>query len=63
MISIIIVNIWRGVPFFAISLLPACRPSAPSSEAAAIDAPSPGSGLAPPLAAAAAGHHGGRCSR
>ena len=30
LISVMIVNIWRGVPFYAISLLAGCRPSAPS---------------------------------
>src|ERR1700704_5152208 len=38
MISIIIVNIWRGVPFFAISLLAGLQTTSPElSEAAAID--------------------------
>ena len=30
MISVIIVNVWRGVPFFAITCSPGCRRSAPN---------------------------------
>src|SRR5216683_432072 len=42
MISIIIVNIWRGVPFFAISLLAGLQTISPElSEAAAIDGAKP----------------------
>ena len=42
MISIIIVNIWRGVPFFAISLLAGLQTISPElSEAAAIDGARP----------------------
>ena len=42
MISIIIVNIWRGVPFFAISLLAGLQTISPElNEAAAIDGAKP----------------------
>ncbi len=42
MISIIIVNIWRGVPFFAISLLAGLQTIGPElNEAAAIDGAKP----------------------
>ena len=42
MTSIIIVNIWRGVPFFAISLLAGLQPISPElNEAAAIDGARP----------------------
>jgi multiple sugar transport system permease protein len=42
MISIIVVNIWRGVPFFAISLLAGLQTISPElSEAAAIDGAKP----------------------
>src|SRR6266404_5328673 len=42
MISIIIINIWRGVPFFAISLLAGLQTISPElSEAAAIDGAKP----------------------
>jgi multiple sugar transport system permease protein len=42
MISIIIVNIWRGVPFFAISLLAGLQTISPElNEAAAIDGARP----------------------
>src|SRR6184192_1004855 len=42
MVSIIIVNIWRGVPFFAISLLAGLQTISPElSEAAAIDGAKP----------------------
>ena len=42
MLSIIIVNIWRGVPFFAISLLAGLQTISPDlSEAAAIDGAKP----------------------
>ena len=42
MLSIIIVNIWRGVPFFAISLMAGLQTIAPDlQEAAAIDGASP----------------------
>jgi multiple sugar transport system permease protein len=42
MISIIIVNIWRGVPFFAISLLAGLQTISPDlNEAAAIDGAKP----------------------
>src|SRR5919198_4146143 len=42
MISIIVVNIWRGVPFFAISLLAGLQTISPElSEAAAIDGARP----------------------
>jgi multiple sugar transport system permease protein len=58
MTSIIIVNIWRGVPFFAISLLAGLQTISPElNEAAAIDGARPV--LVRHLAAAAASHHGG----
>jgi multiple sugar transport system permease protein len=42
MISIIVVNIWRGVPFFAISLLAGLQTISPElNEAAAIDGAKP----------------------
>jgi multiple sugar transport system permease protein len=42
MVSIIIVNIWRGVPFFAISLLAGLQTISPElNEAAAIDGAKP----------------------
>ena len=42
MTSIIVVNIWRGVPFFAISLLAGLQTISPElNEAAAIDGPRP----------------------
>src|SRR6201996_8902326 len=42
MFSVIIVNIWRGVPFFALSLLPGLQPINPElQEAAAIDGARP----------------------
>ena len=42
MISIIVVNVWRGVPFFAISLLAGLQTISPElSEAAAIDGAKP----------------------
>jgi multiple sugar transport system permease protein len=42
MVSIIIVNIWRGVPFFAISLMAGLQTIAPDlQEAAAIDGAKP----------------------
>jgi multiple sugar transport system permease protein len=42
MLSIIIVNIWRGVPFFAISLLAGLQTISPDlNEAAAIDGARP----------------------
>jgi multiple sugar transport system permease protein len=38
MLSVIIVNVWRGVPFFAISLLAGLQTISPDlNEAAAID--------------------------
>ena len=42
MLSIIIVNVWRGVPFFAISLLAGLQTISPDlNEAAAIDGAKP----------------------
>jgi len=60
MISIIIVNIWRGVPFFAISLLAGLQTISPElSEAAAIDGAKPWQRFWHiTLAAAAARDHG-----
>ena len=44
MVSVIIVNVWRGVPFYAISLLAGLQTISPElQEAAAIEAPGPGS--------------------
>ena len=61
MLSVIIVNVWRGVPFYAISLLAGLQTINPElHEAAAIDgAQAVAALLARDLAAASAGDHGG----
>ena len=47
MISVIIVNVWRGVPFYAISLLAGLQTISPElHEAAAIDGARPGTASA-----------------
>jgi ABC-type spermidine/putrescine transport system permease subunit I len=51
MLSVIIVNVWRGVPFYAISLLAGLQTINPELHMAAL--------LARDLAAASAGNHGG----
>ena len=63
MLSIMIVNIWRGVPFFAISLMAGLQTISSRSrqEAAAIDGAKPlQTVLVHHVAAAVAGHDGGR---